>query len=653
MSKHKKETIPDRKIEPLYEFTEVKTSKTTAVTDTERAWNSSDPGLKVTPPPGHTSDTIIPGVGSMEYELAKRRGETPVADKKTEQSENPSYVRTPAYDPTKWVDLPEQNTTLFVGLKAIVDNSYCAGVPTLEPSKPLEEMTPEERNTYDEQLDRAKRVLFGSGSLIETLRRFGLNREFCGFGSLVLKENGIGEIDSVEYLQAHYFKHRMDGWGSQYTDPITGKVSYYKRFDDSRSISRSTGLVVSATQDSLADRAWHLPIFSPTDPFYGMPRWISAKYAAIGNNLQSKLNVLFFDNATMVRFIVIVNDPSIDPESIQNLEKYLNMDLKGVQNAHRCMVLKPKYRGKYTGMISGGKDETKNKIELVKLMMESKEDALFQGYRVNNDSEIHTALRLPMIYYGGSTDRGSFTALRQLAFSQVFIHEINLFENLFNTQVLPEIVSEKELVTLDQIDQELPKNKSFLKSVRIRGQHLSDFAVDAPRIHLSVSERETLYCKSRQLDGMVYVKDHPLTYDAQHVKQTDRYVFYRVPLVRLQLIRPEVRDGIEVLQALATASPTGAVSPNDAKRVMRDLMGLKVDLYPAAWGNKPLNLTVMEINSQVPMEQLYDYVNKGDAEGLAKSIVVKKLDSLIANSPDAFINAVQMIQQKLLREDDE
>lgn len=112
---------------------------------------------------------------------------------------------------------------------------------------------------------------------------------------------------------------------------------------------------------------------------YGIPDWVPCLQQMIGNQKVSEYNINFFNNEAVPRFAVIVQGGKMDDESKNYIKNYFKKDLKGVQNAHKTLVLtSPKG----------------TEIKLTPLAVEMK-DGGFRYYRKDNRDEIISAHGVP------------------------------------------------------------------------------------------------------------------------------------------------------------------------------------------------------------------------------------------------------------------
>ena len=72
---------------------------------------------------------------------------------------------------------------------------------------------------------------------------------------------------------------------------------------------------------------------------YGIPDWVPALKSMIGNDKVADYNINFFNNEAVPRFAVVVQGGKLDEETKKDIKGYFKKDLKGVQNAHKTLVL--------------------------------------------------------------------------------------------------------------------------------------------------------------------------------------------------------------------------------------------------------------------------------------------------------------------------
>lgn len=159
---------------------------------------------------------------------------------------------------------------------------------------------------------------------------------------------------------------------------------------------------------------------------YGIPDWVPALKSMIGNDKVADYNINFFNNEAVPRFAVIVQGGKLDEETKKDIKGYFKKDLKGVQNAHKTLVLTtPK------GC----------EVKLVPLAFEMK-DGGFRFYRKDNRDEIISAHGVPphrlQVYDAGNSGTLSpgmiFDLDKTYKYSIIEPHQAKL-ESLFNRVV--------------------------------------------------------------------------------------------------------------------------------------------------------------------------------------------------------------------------
>lgn len=211
---------------------------------------------------------------------------------------------------------------------------------------------------------------------------------------------------------------------------ITGNVTtYYKEFGDPRVVSRKTGHVY-ATKEALeaaepnvkpANEIYHWQVHSPISA-YGVPRWISALLAVLGNRAAEEVNFLYFDNKAIPPMVLMVSGGRVSEQAVERLESYFNERVKGRANFHKIMIIEgvPAFTDATEGNIE---HNGKLRLELKPLMQEMQQDALFQNYDQNNTKKIGRSFRQPQLLTGDTADMNRSTAEVAKAFAEEQIYQ--------------------------------------------------------------------------------------------------------------------------------------------------------------------------------------------------------------------------------------
>lgn len=235
---------------------------------------------------------------------------------------------------------------------------------------------------------------------------------------------------------------------------------FYKEFGDPRVVSRKTGrifpegqkgideLIAKEGEDkvdedgkaiipALANEFYHWKIRSPTSP-YGVPRWIGELISVFGTRSAEEVNLAYFENKSIPPMVLLVSGGRVAESSIERIETYIEDQIKGKKNFHKIMVLE--------GLPSGAEETSgdvehsgKMRIELVPLLKELPQDALFQKYDKNNQDKIGRAFRQPPLFTGDTTDMNRATAevAKALVEEQVYQPARDKFDSVMNRFFLP------------------------------------------------------------------------------------------------------------------------------------------------------------------------------------------------------------------------
>ncbi|MCM3699203.1 phage portal protein [Paenibacillus macerans] len=177
-----------------------------------------------------------------------------------------------------------------------------------------------------------------------------------------------------------------------------------------------------------------IPLKLGNDGPYGEPRWFGNAPGVIGSREAEELNVSYFSNGRMLSMILTVMNGELTQDSIEMLKS-----VKGQQSQGGILYLRVK--GEETG---GPMDEKieKTSIKLDKLNDMLQQDALFLDYGKEKKADILSAMRLPPILVGQSSDynRATAEAALQFAEEQVFQPYRNwIMDEVFNKRLFPAI----------------------------------------------------------------------------------------------------------------------------------------------------------------------------------------------------------------------
>ncbi|MCY7484320.1 phage portal protein [Paenibacillus alvei] len=219
----------------------------------------------------------------------------------------------------------------------------------------------------------------------------------------------------------------------------TGKVEEFSQEIYARKYAMKRGQNVVwfrlfGTDEGNEDQNQIIPLKIGNDGPYGEPRWFGNAPGVIGSREAEELNVSYFSNGRMLSMILTVMNGELTQDSIEMLKS-----VKGQQSQGGILYLRVK--GEETG---GPMDEKieKTSIKLDKLNDMLQQDALFLDYGKEKKADILSAMRLPPILVGQSSDynRATAEAALQFAEEQVFMPYRNwIMAEIFNKRLFPAI----------------------------------------------------------------------------------------------------------------------------------------------------------------------------------------------------------------------
>ncbi len=230
----------------------------------------------------------------------------------------------------------------------------------------------------------------------------------------------------------------------------TNRLVYFKEFDDPRIMSSETGKTYATLAE--AQRDYAVDGKKPTDfrpatevltfkissvrGIYGVPRWMGALLAVMGNRQAEEVNFLYFENRSVPPLAIIVSGGRLNAETVPRLEEYIANNLKGMRNSHKIMVLEGDTTPGPQGANNG-----RMKITLQPLTDAQQKDALFQEFDKRNAEKIGQTFRLPRMLRGDVQDQNRSTAEASIDFAevQVFGPIRENFDWIINRVLLPEL----------------------------------------------------------------------------------------------------------------------------------------------------------------------------------------------------------------------
>jgi len=327
----------------------------------------------------------------------------------------------PRYKPEVWARALEINTRLARCVRTYARNTvglgwYIEPIPphpdarrrrTLFADSDADARIPEETKKRIVMQSERLRRFFSSPNPeypFPTLaKRFAEDREATGIGYIEVVRNLKGEISQIYHVPSVTVRRRQINVGQNksrvegYIQIRGTKKSFFKEFGDKRVMDSRTGVYATNPADVpiefRATEIIHHLIYSPTSIYYGAPRHVSAAPAIAGSRLSAQWNVNFFENDAVPRMAILVTGGKLDDRSIQTIENFYEAKAKGVENAHRCILLQAELA------TAGFTQQEKAKLELKPLTVGSTQEASFLDYRQANDEEIRECYGLARIFF--------------------------------------------------------------------------------------------------------------------------------------------------------------------------------------------------------------------------------------------------------------
>jgi PBSX family phage portal protein len=391
---------------------------------------------------------VLLGKGDDEETTTTKSGESDEEIKSRQLSEDPfgsmaqgEFVP-PKYNPTIWAQAPTQNTRLARCIRSYARNTVGLGWH-IEPLHPITPETPDKERKVVEEQTEALRSLFGYPndkmpfSEIAYLSKH--DEEATGNGYWEVVRNNSGKIVRLFHVPTTTVRKRMmkgeDGEGSQvygYVQIRGNQKSYFKEFGEKRVMSAKTGKwAENVPPGERATEILHFLIYDPTSSYYGAPRYVPASTAIAGNRQSAIRNVNFFENDAVPRMALLVSGGKLTQDSMQQIEDFFRGKQKGVDQAHRVMIIQVEPSK------VGFQQQNKTAVELKPLTVGVTEDASFQTYRSANDEEVREIFGLaPVFFSTENVNKASAAVSREITNEQEFEPDRLAKEYIINQTVV-------------------------------------------------------------------------------------------------------------------------------------------------------------------------------------------------------------------------
>ena len=204
----------------------------------------------------------------------------------------------------------------------------------------------------------------------EVLERAAVDFESVGWLALEITRYKDTKPARINHIPAHTVRYRANGEGL--IQKRNGKEVQFKWLFDEESKTDPN------TQKEMTE-VLYVADYQPKSDFYGIPGYIPAVGAMVANNYARDYNINFFGNNAIPQYAVIIEGGELDAEVEKVIQEHFKTNLKGVNNAHRTLIL-------------SGPEGVKIKLE--PLAIEVKEGH-FRLYRKDNRDEIVASHGVP------------------------------------------------------------------------------------------------------------------------------------------------------------------------------------------------------------------------------------------------------------------
>jgi PBSX family phage portal protein len=343
----------------------------------------------------------------------------------------------PYYYPLLWASLLEKNTRLGKLVRTYARNTVGLGW-VIKSKKPITKDTKKkEKKQIQDEIDLLTELFeFPNPELpmSEVMYQEKVDEEATGNGYIEIVRDMKGRISSIYHIPSHTMRILKNLKG--FVQIRGGKRRFFKNFGGEWEVDYESGTVKqgknSLTYDRRGTEVIHFKIYSPRDSFYGIPRYVAAADAIAGSKLAARRNLSFFKNDATPRMAIVVQNGKLTSESIGQIQKFVNTEGKGPDNAHRAMILQAQAKE------TGGYQQKDVKIDVIPLTVGVNDDASHIKYRSANDEELRESFGVGEVFLGakGAVNRATAMVSRAITNEQEFIPDAQVKEYKINQTIV-------------------------------------------------------------------------------------------------------------------------------------------------------------------------------------------------------------------------
>jgi len=226
-------------------------------------------------------------------------------------------------------------------------------------------------------------------------------------------DNGIGIPYKLYHLPARFM--RIHSSLSMFVQKRGSKLRYFKEFGDTRTIDCDTGEEAKGPTEIFkqATEVIHLKNYHVRADPYGLPDFIPALGAIVGNIAARDYNLAFFSSYAVPAYAIVMKNVDYDDETRSLIEEFFSSTFKGPENAHKTLILQ---------LPPAKADEAPPDIMFKELQRDVR-DGSFKEYRISNRDEVYRAHGVPPMI-GGIVETGNIGAGTGLAQMQIYKNSV-------------------------------------------------------------------------------------------------------------------------------------------------------------------------------------------------------------------------------------